>query len=67
VNTLTDVLIEIIRLVPAREEATVSKMVSIVEGAREHLDTFVKNLEATQETAETTADATAQTPTVSGL
>lgn len=66
-NTLTDVLIEIIRLVPAREEATVSKMVSIVEGAREHLDSFAKSLEASAAESAPADSAAQSATTVSGL
>lgn len=54
-NTITDVLLELIRLAPVREESQFSKMAAIVESAREKLDAAVHSVAETVETAQ--ADA----------
>lgn len=60
-NTLVDVLLEVVRLLPAREEATVSKMTSIIEDSREKLEEFLaKPVEQAVETVESD-EHTAQT------
>jgi len=73
-NTLTDVLKELIRLTPAREESAVRTMENIVESVREKLDGILHGAETTvaeaqdnaQQTtpnvAQQTTDAPAQAP-----
>jgi hypothetical protein len=65
-NTITDVIQLLIRLAPLREEAEVSKALSILEEGREKLDNFVHGVESKGEAVETEIQSAVPTAENSG-